>query len=69
MKCVIGWCSEKINPAIGIANFKGKPGLVTAGTKGQYPLCRYHYEEARSGRWNSVIMLGFEEFPNEQQTN
>jgi hypothetical protein len=66
MKCTFHWCSETRDPAIGIANLKGKLGNTsTAGAKGQYPLCAWHYGEIVAERWLSVNLLGWEPFPEE----
>ena len=59
MRCNIG-CDEQINPAIGIANLRGKPGRSTAGTSGQYALCRFHYTEILEKRWGTVELEGWE---------
>ena len=59
MKCNIG-CAETIDPAIGIANLRGKVGTSTEGTRGQYPLCRFHYTEIIEGRWGTVELEGWE---------
>ena len=64
MKCSVG-CSERISPAIGVANLEGVPGTATAGTAGSYPLCFHHIEQIRSGNWDRVKLLGWEEFPHE----
>lgn len=63
MQCTFNYCGEKRNPAIGVANLKGRPGYPTAGCSGQYPLCAYHYQEAANGNWNSVTLVGWEAFP------
>ena len=65
MKCTFTWCSEVKSPAIGIANLRGIKGYPTAETYGQYPLCKFHFEEAMSDRWKSVIVEGWESFPQD----
>lgn len=64
MKCSIG-CSEKINPAVGVANLRGKAGTTVDGTAGQYSLCSYHYKEIVDDNWPNVILDGWESFPEE----
>jgi len=61
MKCAIG-CLEQRSPVIGVANLRGKEGTPVAGTSGQYPLCKKHYEEVMDGRWGNVVMEGWEPF-------
>ena len=62
MRCAIG-CSERVSPAIGVANLEGVSGTTTAGEAGSFPLCFHHIEQIRSGNWDRVKLLGWEEFP------
>ena len=64
MKCAVG-CTERISPAIGVANLEGMPGTTTAGESGSFPLCFHHIEQIRSGNWDRVKLLGWEAFPVE----
>ena len=64
MHCVFTWCSEKNNPAVGLANLKGN-NQWTKGANGQYPLCKFHIEEAMSGRWKGVVVEGWESIPSD----
>lgn len=64
MKCTFNWCTEKRNPAVGIANLRGNHGYPTANVQGQYPLCLWHFKEATEGRWASVTVLGWEPLPD-----
>ena len=64
MKCSIG-CSEKIAPAIGIANLRGVDGTPTEGTTGQYALCYHHHKEIVDEKWGNVILVGWEPLPSE----
>lgn len=63
MRCAVG-CSEKISPAVGFANLRGAAGTATAGTEGVYPLCFHHIQQIKSGDWDKVILLGWEELPD-----
>ena len=58
MVCAI--CSHS---ACGMANLRGKRGTYTEGASGCYPLCKSHLEDIHEGRWDNVILEGWEEFP------
>lgn len=63
MRCRFSYCDPARHPAIGLAMLRGKEGCVTQGTYGQYPLCQFHYTQARNGTWESVTLEGWEPLP------
>ena len=63
MRCALG-CLETKNPAVGMANLKGRPDGLMPDYRNVLALCAYHYNQIKAGEWGNVTMEGWESFPD-----